>query len=65
MIAEKTKSPPRPQAPARTPASSRFLPADGGPDEPQTARDRRLKGFLVSASIATTAIVAFAISRLF
>ena len=37
----------------------------GGPDEPETARDRVIKGMLVSASIGTVVSPASLISRLF
>ena len=35
------------------------------PDEPETARDRVIKGNLVSASIGTVALSGYQISRLF
>lgn len=35
------------------------------PDEPETARDRAIKGMLVSVSIGTVALSGYLISRLF
>ena len=38
---------------------------DGGPDEPQTARDRAIKAVLVAASTALVALAGVLAARLF